>query len=128
MKCTYCNGTEFYKGPSGGMATNMLCANPDCRHWFNDLGPLGFADLHRVEPTPDEEALRKEAHAKEVALAKLARFKEGADCFAAGRDPETLRSNYAYCSYAESADNVDRLVGYLRAVETKLREVERSHP
>lgn len=124
MKCTYCSGTKFYEGPSGGLAVNVLCANPDCRHWFSDLGPLGFEDLHRVEPTPDEEALKKEERRREQALAKLARFQEGADCFAAGRDPETLRTDYAYGSYAEAAYNVDRLVGYLRAFEknTSIRE------
>jgi len=52
MKCKYCGGTKFYEGPSGGLATNVLCANPKCRHWFNYLPePIDrLDDLNRVEP------------------------------------------------------------------------------
>lgn len=49
FSCTYCGGTAFLKGPSGGLSTNILCANPDCRHWFNGT-PFGIDDLKRVEP------------------------------------------------------------------------------
>lgn len=52
--CTYCDGTDFYEGPSGGMSVNILCANRDCRHWFNFAGYVDkvimFDDLHRVQP------------------------------------------------------------------------------
>jgi len=49
--CTYCGGTEWYEGPSGGMSTNIRCANPECRHWFNwHQGIIPMEDLHRVEP------------------------------------------------------------------------------
>lgn len=55
-KCMYCGGTEWYEGPTGGMMTNILCANKACRHWFN-FCPSPFDildDLHRVEPVKDE--------------------------------------------------------------------------
>ena len=51
-KCTYCGGTDFLEGPSGGLAVNVLCSNPKCRHWFN-LSPFGLDDLHRVEPAKE---------------------------------------------------------------------------
>lgn len=51
LKCAYCQGTEFYEGPSGGAAINILCANPACRHWFNYCPAIGYVeDLNRVEP------------------------------------------------------------------------------
>ena len=57
ITCTYCQGTKFFEGPSGGMSTNILCANPDCRHWFNyHQGILPMDDLHRVEPSDAEKA------------------------------------------------------------------------
>lgn len=54
VRCTYCGGTEFYEGPSGGMSTNILCAKVTCRHWFNYQGPFGLDDLNRVEPLTGE--------------------------------------------------------------------------
>ena len=50
LVCTYCGGTKWYEGPSGGMCINILCANPECRHWFNDTGYFGLQDLERIEP------------------------------------------------------------------------------
>lgn len=50
LTCTYCGGTKFYEGPSGGANTNIVCADPDCRHWFNDDPVHGLVDLHKVEP------------------------------------------------------------------------------
>lgn len=49
LLCIYCEGTDFYEGPSGGLSTNILCANKNCRHWFN-VTPFGLEDLHKVEP------------------------------------------------------------------------------
>lgn len=47
--CTYCGGTEFYKGPQGGLSTNICCSNPSCEHWFNYHGGIMPADdLHRT--------------------------------------------------------------------------------
>lgn len=59
---TYCGGDKFFEGPSGGMSTNILCANPDCRHWFNwHAGILPMDDLHRVEPSNEEKASQADA-------------------------------------------------------------------
>lgn len=49
--CTYCGSLDFYGGPSGGMSTNIMCANPDCGHWFNwHQGILPMDDLHQIGP------------------------------------------------------------------------------
>ena len=47
LRCTYCGGTDFWEGPSGGMSTNILCANEACRHKFNYTPMLNqLDDLH----------------------------------------------------------------------------------
>lgn len=52
--CTYCQGTEWYIGPSGGLSTNILCSNKECRHWFNYTPVLDqLDDLKRVEPAEE---------------------------------------------------------------------------
>jgi len=52
FRCTYCSGTQFYEGPSGGLSTNIMCANPDCQHWFNHhRGIIPVDDLHQVTPS-----------------------------------------------------------------------------
>jgi hypothetical protein len=49
LRCPYCGGNEWYEGPSGGMSTNIMCANPDCEHWFNyHQGIIPMDDLHKV--------------------------------------------------------------------------------
>ena len=49
MSCPYCKGTDWYEGPSGGMSTNIMCANPECEHWFNyHMGLVPMDDLHMV--------------------------------------------------------------------------------
>ena len=40
--CPDCGFTEFYEGPSGGMNTNICCANPLCRSAFNTCFSLGY--------------------------------------------------------------------------------------
>jgi hypothetical protein len=64
-KCTYCGGTAWIGGPSGGMSQNILCANPACRHWFNYAEGLMFDDLKNQEPTAAE--AEAQAAAAEVA-------------------------------------------------------------
>lgn len=47
--CTYCGGTQWYEGPTGGISTNIMCANPECGHWFNwHRGYIPMDDLHRT--------------------------------------------------------------------------------
>lgn len=49
LKCSYCDGTKFYEGPSGGMSTNIMCADPACEHWFNyHQGIVPMDDLHMI--------------------------------------------------------------------------------
>lgn len=40
-KCPDCRHRGFYEGPSGGMSTNIICANRDCRSKFN-VTPMGL--------------------------------------------------------------------------------------
>jgi hypothetical protein len=43
----------FYEGPSGGMSTNIFCANPKCRQGFNftNMFGTGHAErIHKMEP------------------------------------------------------------------------------
>ncbi len=39
LYCPNCGGDQWYEGPSGGMATNIKCAN--CGIWFNST-PFGL--------------------------------------------------------------------------------------
>ena len=67
FKCIYCFGDKFYQGPSGGGSINLLCSNPECRHWFNDEGMGGeLYDLQKVEPTDKEKQELKEKEEKET--------------------------------------------------------------
>lgn len=77
-KCTYCGGTEFYAGPEGGLSMNVLCANPDCRHWFNDT-PMGFEDLRQIEPTEEERM-------EQAAIAATANTQKVLDLYHQGAD------------------------------------------
>ena len=56
-RCSYCGGTNFYEGPSGGVGTNILCANSECRHWFNWTPNERLDDLGRIEPDESEDEL-----------------------------------------------------------------------
>lgn len=47
-RCRYCGGRRFFEGPSGGMSTNIMCAEPACEHWFNHTPFMALDDLHQV--------------------------------------------------------------------------------
>lgn len=47
--CIYCGNTEFYQGPEGGGAINVVCTNHKCRHWFNVV-LTDLEDLHKTAP------------------------------------------------------------------------------
>jgi hypothetical protein len=122
MKCTYCGGTEFFKGPEGGMSVNVLCANPDCRHWFNHTPALGlFEDLQRVEPTADEKAQAAAKAKADKDAVRKAREEEGRKAFLEGRLISSLRTDHAYGGYAEATNNIDRVCGYVDAMVEELR-------
>lgn len=44
-KCPDCGSTKgFYEGPSGGISTNIFCANDACGAGFNVTPMIGIAD------------------------------------------------------------------------------------
>jgi len=83
LKCSYCGGTDFYEGPSGGLSTNILCANEKCRHWFNN-SPFGLEDLKRVEPTEVEKEKKVAEAAEETSRWRRDVYNEGRDLFKKG--------------------------------------------
>jgi hypothetical protein len=102
LKCAYCGGDKFLEGPSGGMSTNVLCANPECRHWFNHtpIPGMELEDLHKVEPTPDDRIKTKEEsdriraeHMRDIAKIGAEIYRQGGDVTACrqAKIPEDLR-------------------------------------
>lgn len=43
-KCPDCGCEGFYEGPSGGLSTNIECANEECKHRFNVTPMIGIAE------------------------------------------------------------------------------------
>lgn len=119
MKCTYCGGIEFYEGPSGGMSTNVLCANSKCRHWFNEtLGEL--QDLNRVEPTDEEKAQQRKDREGTInlglprMLVKIETiYQEGRKLFVAGDPSRSCFQEGPYGGYGAAQSNLLRLSGWL---------------
>lgn len=120
LKCTYCGGTKFFEGPSGGMSTNVLCANDKCRHWFNHT-PFGMDDLNRVEPTKAEKETAEEIRAREYREARLGRYNTGRQAFADGKPLGSLRTSFSYGGYSEASDNIDRICGFIDALSEVAR-------
>jgi hypothetical protein len=123
-KCTYCGGTKFYEGPSGGMSQNILCANEKCRHWFNAT-PFGIEDLKRVEPTDAEKGQEAEKRKAEAVDARLARYNDGRKAFEDGKPMGSLRTAYSYGGYSEASDNIDRICGFIDALSEQVRGTPR---
>ena len=146
LRCTYCGGTEFLEGPSGGMSTNVLCANKACRHWFNWTGDPIFRldDLNRVEPTEEQRKSEADAQALAAEQAFCDRKAEGAAAYAAfapigpcaGASTNryiaepidsystALRRSKAYGGYSEAYTNIDRLVGYIEAMHRHVIDLQ----
>lgn len=117
-KCTYCGGTKFYEGPSGGMSVNILCANEKCRHWFNYTPAFdGLDDLKRVEPTEEQRKRQIDDRKREAEEASKARRAEGIALYYAGKPPEACLINNTYGNYGEARYNVERLCGYIKAMQ-----------
>ena len=130
MKCTYCGGTKFYEGPSGGMAVNVLCANPNCRHWFNDAGPFGFEDLHRVEPTEEEKETEEDKRKRVRAEHDKALYDDGFRNYINGVNAKDLifEDNYQAGDYIIK-DNIFRLAGWLDGLREDVQSREKDkHP
>lgn len=87
MECPYCKGDKFIEGPSGGMSTNVLCANEECRHWFNYTPGLPLDDLHRTEPTEDEQKRIQRKAAEERADWNALMMDHGAAIYRKGVGP-----------------------------------------
>ncbi len=47
LACPKCGSTKWYKGPRGGVAQDVLCAN--CGTEFCDAGAFGLDELPREE-------------------------------------------------------------------------------
>lgn len=122
IKCTYCGGTEFHEGPSGGGSTNILCANPQCRHWFNHNPFFKLEDLNKIEPTQDE---RKDIFNAENQRrrAEYAQFhSEGAAMYHAGipvleTAKDQLLNQYNLVTHADYF----RLLGWIDAQTTRIK-------
>lgn len=48
--CPDCFGDQWYEGPSGGMATNYTCANPECGSRFNLALPMFASRISEPQP------------------------------------------------------------------------------
>ncbi len=122
-KCTYCGGTTWFGGPSGGMSQNILCANPECRHWFNYAEGMMFDDLHRVEPTKEEEEATQRRYHTSLAEHERTLYQEGADLFESGGFAINLRKPGRYGAAVgpqANEDNIIRLCGFIDAMAEKL--------
>ena len=116
MKCAYCGGTEFYEGPSGGMSTNVLCANPECRHWFN-YSPLGMDDLNRVEPTDEEKAAEAAAREQAVVDERGVVYSQGKAIYCAGKPARECLTGPGYGGgYSNAFKDNMRLAGWMDAM------------
>jgi hypothetical protein len=123
--CTYCGGTKFYEGPGGGMSVNVLCANEECRHWFNAT-PFGFEDLKRVEPNDAEKEAARAAANNDVAKLRQATYLEGAEAYRAGRTAFSCVSatkNNPIGFYNAAGDDIVRLAGWLDASQGRDRDI-----
>lgn len=110
IKCSYCGGEKFYTGPSGGLSTNILCANKDCRHWFNST-PIGLEDLKRVEPTDKEKEKIKNQREKEM-LDRIEKLtEEGKNLFAQGKCARKCFKNDLHTRVTKG--DIFRLCGYI---------------
>lgn len=57
LVCPNCGSNQWYEGPSGGMSTNIKCANPDCGLWFNST-PFGLDFIGIKENVGEEKFIR----------------------------------------------------------------------
>lgn len=119
IKCTYCGGTQFYGGPEGGLSQNILCANPNCRHWFNHT-VFGMDDLHKVEPTEEEKQTEKQKRQAERDEQDLALIAEGAKIY---KDGHHIRDCIRRRQYTNVPwEDLLRVMGWTEAATALLEE------
>lgn len=115
-RCTYCGGTEFFNGPSGGLSQNILCTNTNCRHWFNfSIFVDRLEDLNKVEPTEEEKASQeKEVKAKKMMQIRV-EIAEGEKIYSSGMPVEDCFVDEVYGYTALTHADAHRVVGWLAA-------------
>lgn len=126
MICSYCGGTEFLEGPSGGLSVNVLCANKECRHWFNyALGNLD--DLNKVEPSDEEKAQAAKDRdgtmnlGEPRMLVKLdVIYQEGRELFQHGKSARDCLQEGPYGGYGAAQSNMLRLTGFIDAMKEEI--------
>ena len=140
LTCTYCGGNRFYEGPSGGGSINVLCSNPDCRHWFNDTG-FGLDDLDKIEPTKEERAEQKKDQSGIIQEKIDARIEDGKRIYKTGGKPFDCLSREADTRTGTEANSnietfqpvvhygdLERLCGYLEAMKEDHQNIAPSLP
>jgi hypothetical protein len=119
LRCTYCNGNEFYEGPSGGMCTNILCENPDCRHWFN-YGPGLFEDMNKIEPTDKEKEETRKQRLWERSQHLNEMYNDGRELFRSGMELHQMDFHIS-SNYFPDEDRM-KLFGWLDGLADFLRK------
>ena len=122
--CTYCKGTDFFEGPTGGLSINILCANKSCRHWFNWTAVINeLDDLHRVEPTDEEkaEATKSFEGTMNLGMPRMRVkiddiYEEGRTLYREGKSARGCLQEKPYDGYGASQSNMIRLTGWLDAL------------
>lgn len=119
--CKYCGGKEFFEGPSGGLSTNILCTNYECRHWFNYSPVLEtLEDLHRQEPTKEEKIKEIERLTDTVktngGFVKIdVIYQEGKDLFEKGDSALACLQQNTEGDYCATQSDIIRMAGYIDA-------------
>lgn len=121
IKCTYCGGEGFYEGPEGPGAQNILCANPACRHWFNNT-ITGLHDLNKVEPTEDERKAMLAAEEKKKYDEVQGLLDEGKAIYEEGKPLAEACVDYIYNRHTGiyTKDTL-RIAGWLQAQAGSVR-------
>ena len=121
MNCTYCGGSKFYEGPSGGLSTNVLCVNPECRHWFNYTDVLNtMEDLNSVEPSDAEKEALWVQRKKEQDEWPARTTAEGRDIYLAGESALECATDHGAITYS----SVVRLCGFIDAMLKDFRQIK----
>lgn len=125
--CTYCGGTKFFGGPSGGISTNILCANPDCRHWFNwHEGILPMDDLHRVEPNEAEKASQADEKQLKADAEFAARMNVGTVDYRSHGSIGLLRQRQLKEKWTyPKPEEIDEICGFIAAMAAEIAELKK---
>lgn len=127
MKCSYCGGTEFYEGPSGGMSVNVLCANDNCRHWFNyQQPPINnlMEDLYRIEPSEEEKETEEEQRRRERRGLPFKVYNEGVDLFYKGGTARDCIQHTEPIWHHTHGSDIYRLAGFIDSALATLQNKE----